>query len=247
MNEGDKAEYRLLGNLIIHGRIVCETGLMIGGTDEMSEIGGVDKQVVKDINGLPYIPGSSIKGKMRSLLEWQYKKVNPRGVHACESTSDALKCPICRVFGVRADQKIEVGPTRLICRDAHPTESTRQQLRRLETLEIKTENAIDRLTSKANPRTFERVPKGSEFETELIYTLLEMNGDAETDKRNLETVFLGIRLLQDSALGGSGSRGYGKIRFDGMECIWRSVEHYRQGKAEERCALDIDKVREIIG
>ena len=65
-------ELRLQGKYIIQGKIKVLTGLHIGGPTTGLNIGGVDNIVIKDAKGKPYIPGSSLKGKMRSLLEYSY-------------------------------------------------------------------------------------------------------------------------------------------------------------------------------
>ncbi|MBC7108386.1 MAG: type III-A CRISPR-associated RAMP protein Csm3 [Methanomassiliicoccales archaeon] len=252
MTEGIVVNYGFVGNLIIRGKIVAETGLLIGGSEEMTEIGGIDKQVIRDADGMPYIPGSSLKGKMRSLLEWYYKKVGESGIHVCKDVNEALKCPVCRVFGVPADQEMKIGPTRLICRDGHVTERTREELRRMGALEVKTENVIERLTSKSkNLRTFERVPKGSEFNMELVYSVYNLNGDSETDKKFVEVVFQGMELLRDSYIGGSGSRGYGKISFRDITCTWKTAKDYEENKEGKSISLGetlaIDEVRKLIG
>ena len=60
---------KLEKKIIISGKIIAESGIMIGGNNTAFEIGGTDKQVVRNpINKMPYVPGSSLKGKMRSLL-----------------------------------------------------------------------------------------------------------------------------------------------------------------------------------
>lgn len=241
--------YEFVGNLIIKGKIICETGLLIGGTEEMIRIGGADKQPIMDLEGIPYIPGSSLKGKIRSLLEWYYKKVEKSGIHTCKDANSAKECPICRVFGVPGSDNLEIGPTRLIFRDAYPTKETIERLNRYGSLEIKTENVIDRITSKSsNLRTFERVPKNSEFEMEMVFGVYRLeNEDNVRDVDFLETVFIGLKLLENSALGSSGSRGYGKIRFDGMECIWKSVDDYKYGREGTQCNFELEMLKKIIG
>ena len=79
--------------------------------------------------------------------------------------------------------------------------------------EVKFENSISRATAIANPRQIERVVRGSIFRLELIYELENMNEFLE----DMETLGEGMKLLQYDYLGGSGSRGYGKIRFEALE------------------------------
>lgn len=200
-------EYRALSG-IIH----CETGLHIGGASETIEIGGMDNPIIRNpLNNQPYIPGSSLKGKMRSLLEWELDKIMPSGeIHKCEDP----RCPICRIFG-SSDDNTERGPTRGIFRDAFLTDGS---LEKLETMrkekgllyaENKTENMINRLKGKAEkPRTQERIPPGIEFKFFIGLRVLE-----EGDEAFFPYLLHGLWLLEQDALGGSGSRGYGKVKF----------------------------------
>ena len=161
------------------------TGLHIGGSDDTMKIGGIDSAVIKrevftnedgtinyDGTGKkitePYIPGSSLKGKMRSLTEWLTGSVLPTGkVHTCGVST----CPVCRTFGRGANDSRTAasGPTRLIIRDAYLTEDSKKELTNLKArtgldTEMKYENTINRIDSKANPRNMERVPMGTKFE-----------------------------------------------------------------------------------
>lgn len=185
--------------------------------------------MIRDSGNLPYIPGSSIKGKMRSLVEWELGKVDSEGdPHACEDPN----CKVCRIFGTSAE-KGGAGPTRLIVRDAHPTEGTEESWEKLDTdllyTEAKTENFLNRITSEAMPRTIERVPKDSEFDFEMVYSIYGIGDDGTTDVENLEVLLEAMRLLEDSALGASGSRGYGKIEFTEVVATVKSREDYERG------------------
>jgi len=209
---------RLLGNVLFKGQIECLTGLHVGGTEEKYEIGGMDNPVIREpVSGFPYIPGSSLKGKMRSILEWVHGKVGETG-----EPCGCAKCPICRVFGPGSRAKPEErrnGPTRLTVRDAFPSERTKQAMLRLREekglpyVEIKSENCLDRITSKADLRSLERVPVGSRFGMGMVYGVYQLNGDWETDVECLRHVFEAMLLLEDSTLGGGGSRGSGQIQF----------------------------------
>jgi len=224
------------GNIIIRGKIRCETGLHIGGNKDIFEIGGIDAPVIRDpITRLPYIPGSSLKGRMRFLLEWETGKIDTEGdIHNCGSEDDAKSCPVCRVFGISAADNLKVGPTRLIVRDAHPTEETVDKWKELDTgllyTEWKKENYINRITSRANPRDMERVPRGSEFNFEMVYGIYDMDDGGKTDLEFLRCLQIAMKLLEDSYLGGSGSRGYGKVKFECEEVLFKSREDYIQGE-----------------
>jgi CRISPR-associated protein Csm3 len=217
-------------NVFIKGKIRCRTGMHIGGTESGVDIGGVDKTVILDPRTRrPIIPGSSLKGKMRSLLEFKTGKVKEAKKlgepHQCKDKG----CPICLVFGSTAD--VERGPTRLIVRDCFTKEDNVE-------LENKTENMINRLKGKAeNPRTFERVPAGTEFNMELVMGLYE-GDDAGLLKYPLEA----LSLLENSYLGGSGTRGYGKVEFTDVAILYRDAAMYENGEPPETVATfeDVD-------
>ncbi len=240
--------YKFSGKYIIKADLRCITGLHIGGTDEGFEIGGMDNPVIKDpITGYPYIPGSSLKGKMRSLLEWVDAKVkfgtdkkgNPTG-KLCECGT----CDICIVFGCSAATSAKE-PTRLTVRDSFPKDSSVENweanLGEKIYTEVKTENAIDRLTSEANPRSMERVPADSVFEVEMLFDLYKND-----DVKKLKKVFEGMMLLEDSALGGGGSRGSGKVVFDNIEISKKGVDHYTDDKDPTKIELNGNKTAKDI-
>jgi CRISPR-associated protein Csm3 len=214
------------GNILIRGRILCKTGLHVGGVAETTEIGGTDSPVILDrLKKVPIIPGSSLKGKIRSLLELEYGLyADGGGVHSC----DREDCPICLIFGRGAKEKVEAGPTRLIVRDASPTEDTEEKWKNDEDIfhgtEIKGENTINRITSMANPRFIERVPAGSEFNFEMIYSVYQ-----KEDYDRLKMLFEGMCLLEDDYIGASGTRGYGKIKFKDLEFKKKTKKDYQEG------------------
>ena len=204
----------------ITGIIRCVSGLRIGGSKDTIEIGGMDNPIIRNpLDRFPYIPGSSLKGKIRSLLEWEIDgKLAPDGnVHKCKES----ECPICRIFGV-TDDDAQFGPGRAIFRDGWLTESSKEKLRELQLkkgllyVEEKTETAIDRLKGKAKDgslRQYERVPAGTEFEFRIDYRVFDLNDNGQTDIKNFQWLLHGLWLLEQDALGSSGSRGYGQIRF----------------------------------
>ncbi|MDH7600214.1 MAG: type III-A CRISPR-associated RAMP protein Csm3 [Sedimentisphaerales bacterium] len=201
----------------IRGKIRVLTGLHIGGSPERMEIGGVDNPIIRDpANGEPYIPGSSLKGKMRSLMEWHLGKLQDDGkVHDCRSPD----CPICRVFGCPASDKVGPGPTRLIVRDCMLSEEARENyLKGAEIAEIKHENSINRITAMANPRPLERVLPGVTFDLDLVYRVIDTGDDGRTDTDYFQKVVLkALALVESDFLGGCGSRGCGKVRFEDLK------------------------------
>ncbi|MDR1403390.1 MAG: type III-A CRISPR-associated RAMP protein Csm3 [Tannerellaceae bacterium] len=198
------------------------TGLHIGGGSENVEIGGIDNPVIKIamMNNQPYIPGSSIKGKMRCLLEQIAGTVEVGGGKRNAKTERQKK--INRLFGYSEDNQ----PSKLIVRDAYLTYDSEEKLRISDNLdltytEIKFENTINRLTGTAdNPRQTERIPAGVFFNVEFVinvwnYTDNEKKKGCENDAEEdlLALLKEGIRALENDYLGGSGSRGYGQIKF----------------------------------
>lgn len=239
----------LLGHVVFNGVVECRTGLHIGDEGSL-EIGGVDGPVVKTpTTGHPYIPGSSIKGKLRALLEWDTGVVEDDGEpHACPD-EEAVACPVCRVFGTPAETDALTGPTRLSVRDAFPTDETVEQWRELQTdlpyTEVKTENRINRVTADADIRKNERVPRESEFDYELVYGVYDLGDGGRPDLANLDTVERGLFLLENSSLGGNGSRGYGKVGFDHDAYEVRTTEGYRTGAVESVDTLE--EVKALLG
>ena len=206
----------------ISGSLVVKTGLHIGAGNDRVEIGGMDNPIIRTpLTREPYIPGSSIKGKMRSLLEWKLDKVKQSGGEPCNcGRSD---CPVCRVFGSKNNNKgsaDERGPTRLIVRDAGLSREDRQKFNDGKPIvEEKHENSLNRITAEANPRPIERVVPGVKFDFELVYRVIDTNDGGATDERNFEKVVKeGLRLLQNDYLGGGGTRGNGRIEFASLLC-----------------------------
>ena len=189
----------------IFGDLYVKTGMHIGGSSAFAAIGAVDSPVIRDTrSSLPMIPGSSLKGKMRTLLakEFNGQVVEPENDHE----------RIARLFG--SSKKEKVRRSRLLFADmvlANEGELRKAGLQSM--TEVKFENSISRATAIANPRQIERVIRGSEFELELIY-----NVEDETQvQEDFEAIRYGLTLLEYDYLGGSGSRGYGKVKFEDLQ------------------------------
>lgn len=229
-------------NYMLSGKIRCETGLHIGGARETIEIGGIDNIILRDTTKrLPFIPGSSLKGKMRSLLELSDPEASKNIVQSNGYPCECGKCLPCKIFGTPAEEgeraeEGKSGPTRLIVRDAYPTDETVEKWKESEDIvqgaELKYENTINRIDSSANPRPMERVPKDSEFAFEMVFSVYD-----EEDKKNLEGVFLAMKLLEDNYIGGSGTRGYGRISFEDI-CITKRTIGYYKGDTSEQTLLE---------
>lgn len=207
----------------ISGTMRVLSGLHIGAGKDSVEIGGLDQPIIKHpISGAPYVPGSSIKGKMRSLLEIYYFSANLATREAlgrgkpCDCGKAA--CPACRIFGSGADpKKVEddLGPTRLIVRDATLAPLYAERFNKGELpMEVKYENIIHRVKGVAeHPRPLERVPAGVEFSFSMSFKKFE--GDQDD---LLAYVYKGLRLIELDALGGCGSRGCGQVEFLDLRC-----------------------------
>lgn len=235
------------GKVIISGCLEAVTGLHIGGSQTGIDIGGVDNIIIRQqSDGRPYIPGSSLKGKMRSLTERAHNKPltmvvggkTPIRQHQCIN-EDSEACEVCKVFGLPG-QKRNSQPTRLIVRDGklldelYVTQPDGKKILRnwdnsdvstdMPFSEVKNEVAIDRITSAAMPRPLERVPAGARFSYSMVFDIFE-----EADKDHLGLVFESMYLLENDYLGGYGSRGSGQIRFEAVQITWRSKDDYRSG------------------
>jgi CRISPR-associated protein Csm3 len=240
----------LIGKLILEGDLTCETGLHIGAGKGSLEIGGADNPVVKDAFGRPYIPGSSLRGKLRSLLEHSSGLTTPqelvylsrrKGQEVRIHQSDRPDDEICLLFGRNPGRMERVQGEAIESRTATPSrltvydapldpESITQQMRENlddELTEVKSENAVDRITSQANPRTLERVPAGARFRIRMVVDVL-----SEADRELVPRIAEALRLLEDDALGGGGSRGSGRVRLSNLRLTWRSREFYTKGTAE---------------
>ena len=215
---------------LIEGCIELVTGLHIGAGSEEMQIGGTDNPVVRNpVDRRPYIPGSSLKGKMRGLLEWHAGTVGdtdgkPVGFRDVAGLSDEKRQraeSILKLFGGApqggsSDEKLvhiirETGPTRLAFWDCPLNDDWAKRMddRGLSLTEVKMETAIDRIGGAAatgSLRNTERVPAGARFDFRL--TMRVHDGEDL-----LTEVLRGLRLIELTGLGGAGSRGYGKVRF----------------------------------
>lgn len=197
---------------MITGTIQVVTGLHIGAGNSEMHIGGTDNPVIKNIlTNEPYIPGSSLKGKMRSLLQLYTGKENDENV--------------AKLFGVSAsDDKVNktenIGITRLAFWDCFMSEAWRKHIKDEQIIctEVKLENTIDRKTGTSNNlRNTERVLPGTEFDFKLSLKVF--------DNENLLSIVLGtMKLLEADSLGGSGSRGYGKIKFKNLQINGKDIQ-----------------------
>lgn len=219
----------LIGKVIIISELLAKTGIRIGGTAAGIKIGGVDLNVIFDSKDRPYIPGSSLKGKLRSLMEYKENKSfdSRSGLHTCEDSN----CCICKIWGTIGECN---SLTRLLVRDTILDETRFKKDISSEHLplkwtEVKTEININRKTGTVSKiggmRQVERVPAGAIFSPmEMIYNIFE-----KEDVGLMVKIFEAMELLENDYLGGMGSRGYGKISFQNIKVYLNTRSDYETG------------------
>nr|PZN20512.1 MAG: type III-A CRISPR-associated RAMP protein Csm3 [Chloroflexota bacterium] len=228
----------LQGRLFLTFTITAVTGLHIGGSPGVLSIGNVDNPVIRDpLTSQPYIPGSSLRGKMRSQMAKQYgrpqnNRIGQVTIHTCKTAADYATCSVCKTFGIPGEHT-HSETSRLIVRDARLTEESVRMLKEARTdlpfTEVKWEAAIDRVTSAATPRQQERVPAGAKFAGELVFSLYSFDGR----ERNFEELALftnvleALELVEEDYLGGQGARGSGKVVFSELELKLKQNRRYQ--------------------
>ncbi|MCB9352686.1 MAG: type III-A CRISPR-associated RAMP protein Csm3 [Lewinellaceae bacterium] len=227
---------QLVKKIFIKGTITAVSGLHIGGSNLGLSIGGVDNAIVRNpLDNFPYVPGSSLKGKMRSLLERLENKIGTKQMGDVkygpyQNLSDP-ETNIPKVFGIASDdEKVDEPVSRLIVRDCHLTKDSRERLEKMVGAdmpysEVKTEVVIDRITSRAMPRQIERVPAGTIFDMELVLNIYY--GDDESAM--LKDVLQALSLVQDDYLGGSGTRGSGQVKIKVQPPEIKELKDYEAG------------------
>ncbi|MEP9412477.1 MAG: type III-A CRISPR-associated RAMP protein Csm3 [Candidatus Brocadia sp.] len=213
----------------LEGAIVLKSGLHIGSGNMEMHIGGTDSPVIKHPHTLePYIPGSSLKGKVRSLLEMESglmihtdgDVVSSKTLQREEvqkNTDLKSKCEaILKIFGSSgADKEDETGfgPTRVSFADCYLDDGWKEMAKKNRWLltEEKSENIINRIKGTAeHPRFIERIPEGTRFKFLVTFKILQAGDEVLFN----QVLLKGLKLLEMDALGGSGSRGYGRIEFE---------------------------------
>lgn len=244
---------KLIAKIFITGKIKAETGLHIGGSKSSLDIGGVDLNVIKTPKGEPFIPGSSLKGKLRSMLARTEgsESVNRSGAeNKSAQVADVDFNYLNQLFGRSGDDKDGMAKgevSRIVVRDAGlDTKAFEKMDFDLddEFTTVKWENTIDRRKGTAeHPRQLERVPAGAEFDFEIVYDLYDdadqkyTPSEAEQKhygsqvkmertiaQKHAWSLFAAMKLLQDDYLGGQGSRGYGKISFPKVDVMQKSID-----------------------
>lgn len=225
-------QYGLNGKIVITSNLKLLTGMHIGGSSDFAPIGAVDSPFIRDVlTQEPVIPGSSLKGKMRTLLA--RAMCSDIVLNSIEKDNPVIR----RLFGSAESKNPKA--SRLQYYDVFMNKESSNYIKELDTDtylgEIKFENTINRLTAVANPRQIERVPAGSEFDFKLVYNI-EKDDEVNEDMNTLKEAF---ELLQIDYLGGHGSRGYGKVEFTDF-----SVKVVKLGGKENN--IDAKKIKEMF-
>lgn len=238
--QGDRI-VQLQGRMFLRFTIKAVTGLHIGGSPGILAIGNVDNPVIRDpLTGQPYIPGSSLRGKMRSQMEKQYgrpqnNRVGQVWIHTCKSADAYKQCNVCQTFGIPGEFP-HSETSRLIVRDARLSAESVEALNNARTdlpfTEVKWEAAIDRVTSAATPRQQERVPAGAAFMGELVFSLYSFDSDAENlqELALFRNVLEGLELVEEDYLGGQGARGSGRVTFTDLALTFKPNQRYNRAK-----------------
>ncbi len=222
---------KLIKKLIISGETIALTGLKIGGTATAMAIGGVDSPVIRNpLNNKPYIPGSSLKGKMRSLIELRDGTIGNKKMGKVENgPSENPDTNAGKLFGTSSGNE-QQRPSRIMVFDGELLNDEKDFINTdLPYTESKTEVVIDRITSAAMPRTIERVPAGARFKLHIVLNIFE--GDNE--KQLITDTISGLQLVQNDYLGGSGSRGSGQVKFSLHTIKERTAAFYKNDEEEK--------------
>lgn len=220
----------MYSKLEIKGKIKVMTGLHIGGSKEFSAIGAVDSPVMRDtFSNMPFIPGSSLKGKLRFLLQ---EKLGEKARDSKVTHNDD-DIRVKRLFGGANENKDEKAIiSRLYFSDSFI--SNEEDLKSIgigQLTEVKFENTINRFTAIANPRQIERVIRGTEFDMSVIYNA-DKEDEIEEDIENLKEAF---ELLEYDYLGGNGTRGYGRVKIENLELnqVFGDLSHEKVGELKK--------------
>lgn len=219
----------LIKKVKFEGKIIAKSGLHIGGTNSAMAIGGPDSTVIRNpIDNKPYIPGSSLKGKMRALIEIADGTIDFMQRKIPQGPSKDSESKSGKLFGTAKGDETQ-RPSRLIVRDGALMTPDEMFINTdLPFTESKTEIVVDRITAKTDLRQLERVPAGAEFKLDLVLNVF----DGDDAEELIQTVLRGLRMVQDDYLGGSGSRGSGQVEIVLEKVTERPVAFYKTREGE---------------
>ena len=199
----------LEGIYVLNIKLELLSGLYIGGNDSGFDIGGADSDVIRNpLTNEPYIPGSSLKGKLKSLLKYHIKEVDRTEKDIIFKDSN-----ITNIFEPIDEGNVKI--TRAIFRDLTLTKESKEELQNILGIgcftEIKAENKVNPISGKSDsPRFIERVPAGAMFEGEIVLNVF----DGDNKEIMMENIKKSLKLLEMNYLGGNGTRGYGRVKVE---------------------------------
>lgn len=199
----------LEGIYVLNIKLELLSGLYIGGNDSGFDIGGADSDVIRNpLTNEPYIPGSSLKGKLKSLLKYHVKEVDSTEKDIIFKDSN-----ITNIFEPVDEGNVKI--TRAIFRDLTLTKESKEELQNILGIgcftEIKAENKVNPISGKSDsPRFIERVPAGAMFEGEIVLNVF----DGDNKEIMMENIKKSLKLLEMNYLGGNGTRGYGRVKVE---------------------------------
>lgn len=199
----------LEGIYVLNIKLELLSGLYIGGNDSGFDIGGADSDVIRNpLTNEPYIPGSSLKGKLKSLLKYHVKEVDRTEKDIIFKDSN-----ITNIFEPIDEGNVKI--TRAIFRDLTLTKESKEELQNILGIgcftEIKAENKVNPISGKSDsPRFIERVPAGAMFEGEIVLNVF----DGDNKEIMMENIKKSLKLLEMNYLGGNGTRGYGRVKVE---------------------------------
>ncbi|MEM2841530.1 MAG: CRISPR-associated RAMP protein Csx7 [Candidatus Bathyarchaeia archaeon] len=220
---------KLEERVIINGTLTLLTPLHIGSPKTEIDLEKVDMPVLKDTQGQPYIPGSSLKGKIRSEAERIARKEGktvctpPNTKKMCGTITPNNLCICCRIFGTAGENMSVASKVRF--RDAYP------HARVIETM-TRAGIAMDRergVVAQGALYSIEAIPQGTRFGFEMVTENL-----AKDEWKLLKAA---INSFADAGLGGSVSRGMGKVKLD-LESASRRTSKFYLGEEKERNLTD---------
>ena len=199
----------LEGIYVLNIKLELLSGLYIGGNDSGFDIGGADSDVIRNpLTNEPYIPGSSLKGKLKSLLKYHIKEVDRTEKDIIFKDSN-----ITNIFEPIDEGNVKI--TRAIFRDLTLTKESEKELQNILGTgcftEIKAENKVNPISGKSDsPRFIERVPAGAIFVGEIDLNVF----DGDNKEIMMDNIKKSLKLLEMNYLGGNGTRGYGRVKVE---------------------------------
>jgi CRISPR-associated RAMP protein (TIGR02581 family) len=207
--------------LRITGELVAVTGVRVGMSAESAMPTATDLPVIKDANGRPFIPGSSLRGAVRAHIERIVRAFEPSVGNGRGALDPIDVRKYNSLYDGKSEEQIFEVSSRVDQVFGSPKLASRVRFTDLPLLtdgaepELRDSVAIDReKESVANKYDFEAMPAGVRFGLEIVAENL--------DDHELGLLLLGIRELQrgNIRIGGFKGRGLGVVTLENMRYEW---------------------------